>query len=169
MEYNSFRWHAIRLFNQLPLFVRNTTVCSIHIFKKQLDSYLSTVPDSLCQPGSNNSQDHGDCLRWWTPRDCSQTTQSKYSERIGRSCIVSHVTFGRLKSLAYNSVRWRAIRLFNAILKYIRCISSCSVVSFKSKLDCYLKNIVNLPDRTGFSNSLDSGDILQWWTPCDEG
>ena len=27
LEYNSFRWCAIRLFNQLPLFVRNTTVC----------------------------------------------------------------------------------------------------------------------------------------------
>ena len=51
--------------------------------------------------------------------------------------------------LAYNSFRWRAIRLFNAIPKYIRCISSCSVVSFKSKLDCYLKNIIDLPGRPG--------------------
>ena len=51
LEYNSFKWRAIRLFNQLPLFVRNTTVCSIHSFKKQLDSYLSTVTDSPCQPG----------------------------------------------------------------------------------------------------------------------
>ena len=87
-----------------------------------------------------------------------------YSERRGRSCIISHVNLGRLGSLAYNSFRWRAIRLFNAMPKYIRCISSCSVVSFKSKLDCYLKNIVDLPGRPGFSNSLDSGDILQWWT-----
>ena len=52
--------------------------------------------------------------------------------------------------------------------KYIRCISSCSVVSFKSKLDCYLKNIVDLPGRPGFNNSLDSGDILQWWTPRED-
>ena len=37
LEYNSFRWCAIRLFNQLPLYVRNTTVCSINSFKKQLD------------------------------------------------------------------------------------------------------------------------------------
>ena len=43
LEYNSFRWCAIHLFNQLPLFVRNTTVCSINSFKKQLDSYLSTL------------------------------------------------------------------------------------------------------------------------------
>ena len=43
-EYNNFRWRAIRLFNQIGLFVHNTTVetvCSIHRFKKQLDSYLS--------------------------------------------------------------------------------------------------------------------------------
>ena len=69
LEYNSFRLCAIRLFNQLPLFVRNTTTCSIHSFKKQLDSYQSTVPDSPCLPGFNNSLDHGDCLRWRTPRD----------------------------------------------------------------------------------------------------
>ena len=64
LEYNSFRWCAIRLFNQLPLFVRNATVCYIHSFKKQLDSYLAIVPDSPCLPGFNNSLDHGDCLRW---------------------------------------------------------------------------------------------------------
>ena len=69
LNYNSVRWRTIRLFNQLPLFVRNTTVCSIHRFKKQLDSYLSTVPDFPCQPGFNNSLDHGDCLRWRTPCD----------------------------------------------------------------------------------------------------
>ena len=69
LEYNSFRWCAIRLFNQLPLFARNTTVCSIHGFKRQLNSYLSTVPYSPCLPGFNNSLDHGDCLRWRTPRD----------------------------------------------------------------------------------------------------
>ena len=65
-----------------------------------------------------------------------------YSERRGRSCIVSHVNLGRLGSLAYN--RRRAIRFLNVMPKYIRCISSCSVVSFKSKLYCYLKNIVDL-------------------------
>ena len=69
LEYNRFRWRAIHLFNQLPLFVRNATVCYIHSFKKQMDIYLSTMPDSLCQPGFNNSLDHGDCLRWLTPRD----------------------------------------------------------------------------------------------------
>ena len=91
-----------------------------------------------------------------------------YSERRGRSCIISHVNLGRLGSLAYNSFTWRAIRLFNAMPKYIRCISSVSAVSFKSKLDCYLKNIIDLPGRPGFSNSLDSGDILQWWTPRED-
>ena len=70
-----------------------------------------------------------------------------YSQRSGRSCIVSHVHIGRLGSLDYNSFRWRAMRLFNAMPKFIRCIYSCSVVSFKSKLDCYLKNIVDLPGR----------------------
>ena len=35
LEYNSFRWRAIRLFNQLPLFLRNATVCFVNSFKKK--------------------------------------------------------------------------------------------------------------------------------------
>ena len=69
LEYNSFRWRVIRLFNKLPLLLRNVTVCSVHSFKKKLDFYLSTVPDFPCEPGFNNSLDHGDCLIWRTPRD----------------------------------------------------------------------------------------------------
>ena len=46
--------------------------------------------------------------------------------------------------------------MFNAIPKYIRCIYSCSVVSFKSKHDCYLKNIIDLPGMPGLSISMDS-------------
>ena len=57
-----------------------------------------------------------------------------YSDCRGTSCIISHVNLGRLGSLAYNRFRWRAIRLFNAIPKYIRCISSCSGASFKVNL-----------------------------------
>ena len=67
LEYNSFRGCAISLFNQLPLFLRNVPVCSVHSFKSFFN--LSTVPDFPCQPGFNNSLDNGDCLRWRTPRD----------------------------------------------------------------------------------------------------
>ena len=76
--------------------------------------------------------------------------------------------FGQNRVTCLYNFRWRAIRLFNAMPKYIICISSYSVVSFKSKLDCYFKNIIDLPDRPGFSNSLDSGNILQWWTPRED-
>ena len=43
-----------------------------------------------------------------------------YSDRRGRSCIVSHVHVGRLGTLAFNSFRWRAIRLLNAMPNHIR-------------------------------------------------
>ena len=66
LAYNKFIWCAIRMFNQLPLFLRNTTECSVYSFKKKLDLYLSTVSDIPCQPRFNNSQDHGDVLRWRT-------------------------------------------------------------------------------------------------------
>ena len=93
-----------------------------------------------------------------------------YSDRRGRSCIVPHVQVGRLGTLAFNSFRWRAIRLFNAMPNpnHIRCISSCSVLSFKCKLDLYLWNIVDLPGRPGFNNSLDSMNYKQWWTPRED-
>ena len=57
-----------------------------------------------------------------------------YSERRGRSCIISHVNLGRLGSLAYNSFRWRAISLFNAMPKYIRCISSVMLLASRVNL-----------------------------------
>ena len=91
-----------------------------------------------------------------------------YSDHRGRSCIVSHVHVGRLGTFAFNSFRWRAIRLFNAMLNHIRCISSCSVLSFKCKLDLYLRNIVDLPGIPGFNNSLDSMNYKQWWTPRED-
>ena len=59
-----------------------------------------------------------------------------------------------------NFYRWRSIRMFNRLPKAIRMLSSCSVVGFKSKLDSYLRNIVDLPCRPGFNNSLDGGDCL---------
>ena len=72
-------------------------------------------------------------------------------------------------SLAYSSFRWRAIRLFNTMPEDIRCIYSCSVVSLKSKLDSYLKNIVDLPGRPIFSNSLEKfhngGHSVRTWLP----
>ena len=77
-------------------------------------------------------------------------------------------TYRQIGVLAYNSFRLREIRLFNAMPKYIRCIYSCSVVSLKSKLDCNLNNIVNLPRKHGFSNSMDSGDVSQWWTQRED-
>ena len=81
-----------------------------------------------------------------------------FSERRGRYCKVEHVNTGRLGTLAFNSFRWRSIRIFNKLPMYIRIISSCSVNSFKSKLDHYLSDIEDLPCQPGFNNSLDGGD-----------
>ena len=87
-----------------------------------------------------------------------------FSDRRGRSCVVCHSGAGRLGTLKYNSFRWRSIRMFNRLPKAICMLSSCSVVGLKSKLDSYLRNIVDLPCRPGFNNSLDSGGLLTWWS-----
>ena len=78
----------------------------------------------------------------------------------GRTCIVYHAGAGRLGTLKYNSFRWQSIRMFNRLPKCIRMLSSCSVNRFKSELDSYLRNIVDLPCQPGFNNSLDGGDCL---------
>ena len=96
------------------------------------------------------------------PKLCS------YSERRGRSCIISHVNAGRSGTLAYNSFRGCAIRLFNSLPKLIRCTTSCSIYSFKHLLDTYLTNIVDHPCIPGFNNSLDGGDCIKWRTLCDD-
>ena len=82
------------------------------------------------------------------------------SDRRGRTCIVYHAGVGRLGTLKYNSFRWRTIRMFNRLPKCICMLSSCSVNRFKSELDSYLRNIVDLPCQPGFNNSLDGGDCL---------
>ena len=43
LEYNSFRWRAICLFNELPLYLCNSTACSIHSFKKMIFTYLQCL------------------------------------------------------------------------------------------------------------------------------
>ena len=91
-----------------------------------------------------------------------------FSDRRGRSCAISHVDPGRLGTLAYNSFRWRAIRLFNSLPKTICDIKNCSVCSFKLRPDHYLSSIPDLPCSPGYNNSLNGGDYLQWWTPRDD-
>ena len=84
-----------------------------------------------------------------------------FSDRRGRTCIVCHSGAGRLGTLKYNNFRWRSIRMFNRLPKAIRMWSSCSVVGFKSQFDSYLRNIVDLPCRSGFNNSLDGWNCLR--------
>ena len=83
-----------------------------------------------------------------------------FYDRRGSSCVVCHGGSGRLGTLKYNSFRWRYIRMFNRLPKALHMLSSCSVVGFKSQLDSYLRNIVDLPCHPGFNNSLDDEDCL---------
>ena len=67
---------------------------------------------------------------------------------------------GKKVSFTGQSVIPFAQTVFNRLPKSISMLSSCSVVGFKSRLDSYLRNIVDLPCRPGFNNSLDGGDCL---------
>ena len=50
--------------------------------------------------------------------------------------------------------------MFNRLPKSIHMLSSCFVVGFKSQLNYYLRNIVDIPYQPGFNNSLDGEDCL---------
>ena len=53
----------------------------------------------------------------------SNPITSTISGRRDRSCVISHVNVGRIGTLAYNSCRWRSIRLFNSLPMHLRSIS----------------------------------------------
>ena len=89
------------------------------------------------------------------------------SDRRGRSCTISNGNVGRKGTLAFNSFRWRFIRMFNGLPKYLRNITLCSVNSFKTQLDSHLIKIP-LPSLPGNSNSLDRGNCAQQWTQRDD-
>ena len=97
----------------------------------------------------------------------SKPITSTFSGRRGRSCVISHVNVGRVGTLAYNSFRWRSIRLFNSLPMHLRLISSCSVLRFKTQLDIFLGSVDDLPCLPGFNNSLVGGDC-RWWSPRDK-
>ena len=58
LAYSSFRWKGIRMFNSLPMHIRNITACHPSVFKKQLDLHLSPMLDCPCTPNFNNILDN---------------------------------------------------------------------------------------------------------------
>ena len=99
------------------------------------------------------------------PNFSNTVTSTAYGRRC-RSRIISHVNVGRVGTLAYNSFRWRSIRLFNSLSMHLRLISSCSVLRFKTQLDIFIRSVKDLPCLSGFNNSLDGGDC-RWRSPRD--
>ena len=60
---NSFQVHGPKLYNSLPIQIRNITKCSVNDFKTLLDRVLSQVPD---EPNISGTQ--------YTPRACDLFT-----------------------------------------------------------------------------------------------
>ena len=75
----------------------------------------------------------------------SPPIRSRTSDRRGRACITSHVGVGRLGTLAYNSIIWRAIHMFNQLPLFLCNTTLCSVYSFKKKLNLYSSTVLDIP------------------------
>ena len=56
------------------------------------------------------------------------------SGRLDRLCIKKHGTPDRIGSIAHNSIRWHAIRLFNSLPKSVRNITDVDISVFKESL-----------------------------------
>ena len=56
-----------------------------------------------------------------------------YHERLKSLRLYYHVNVGRVRTLAYNSFRWRSIRPFTSLPMYLHSISACSVLRFKTQ------------------------------------
>ena len=52
LAHSSFRWRGLRIFNTLPPKIRNLSNCDVLLFKRQLDNYLSILPDVPCTPNT---------------------------------------------------------------------------------------------------------------------
>ena len=55
LAHSSFQWRWARIFNALPPKIRNLSNCDVLLFKRQLDNYLSLLPDVPCTPNTDNS------------------------------------------------------------------------------------------------------------------
>ena len=55
----------------------------------------------------------------------SNPISGSFSERRGRSCVISHVNVGSVGILVYNNFRWRLFRLLNSLPMHLWSISSC--------------------------------------------
>ena len=95
----------------------------------------------------------------------SNPITSTFSGRRGRSCVISHVNVGCVGTLAYNSFRWRSIRLFNILPMHLRSISSYSVLRFKTQLDIFLGSVDDLPCLPGLIQIVDGGHPVMAWLP----
>ena len=87
------------------------------------------------------------------------------SERRGRLCYTQHVPVGHIGSICFNSFRWKASRLFNALPANIRNTTNCETSVFKKKVDSYLQTILDNPCVPNEDNSLDARiSEMRWCT-----
>ena len=83
--------------------------------------------------------------------------------RHGRLCVVpepSRAAKTHIKTLVNNSFVVRALKLFNAIPKYIRKITDCDVAAFKNELDVYIRRLPDEPALPGYPATMESNSLL---------
>ena len=83
------------------------------------------------------------------------TLESYIHPRHGRLCSVLHVKTAasqNVQNICHSSFTIHAPKLFNLLPEHIRNITDCSVESFKTQLDSYLKTIPDEPQIQGYTS-----------------
>ena len=118
--------------------------------------YLWSIIESQVPNISDNS--NGDLIR----------VQSTIQSRRGRTIATKVLRSSRYANIRFNSLPFAGARLFNALPKSLRNLTSCSKMVFKSKLDSILIKLSDHPLRSceisstqANSNSL--ADLLPRW------
>ena len=89
--------------------------------------------------------------------------QTYHHVRHGRLCVVpepSRAAKMHIKTLVNNSFVVRALKLFNAVPKYIRKITDCDVAAFKKELDVYIRSLPDEPALPGYPATMESNSLL---------
>jgi hypothetical protein len=83
--------------------------------------------------------------------------------RNGRMCIIPEPLRNarmQVKTLVNSSFVVRAVKLFNAVPKYIREISNCEIDSVKRTLDTYIRTLPDKPALPGYYTATESNSLL---------
>ena len=95
--------------------------------------------------------------------------QSKADSRTGRKIQTRPLGNSRFSTLRFHSLPFHGARLFNGLPKYIRNVTGCTKITFKSIIDSFLSKILDKPliPHQNTSRQVSPNSLLQTFSHAD--